>query len=446
MIRATCLGHAALLIETENARVLMDPILGAAVSGGGNVIDPPREIRLNALVDLDLVVISHHHSDHFNLADLALIPRAAEHHFVIPDDDGVEATLRRWGARRVTRLLPGQSIEAADLRLTATRSEVPFPEIGILFQQGELRLLNLVDTVFHPHIPELLALCGSGPNVVLAPFQAGGYMSFLPLREEGFPPGLEPAIQAWASEALEELATDLQQLQPKLVVAFADGLAYTDAGINARHFPLPDSAFADRLAASDIRACSARPGLVLQISEGCEPRMEDAPETLVHVAPQRAANRRFDPAVPLSVHPLSWHDLPLGGRDEPRCGNWLTIVRERMEVSLARLREQPKAETIRQVLSSWHLELLAPETRAVIFCDWPENGTPSVHCTDSPPPERSYGIVCHGADLARVALRDLHLEVITLGGLFRYRSPEEDGELERLRGRALRPLDWLFDS
>lgn len=63
-----------------------------------------------------------------------------------------------------------------------------------------------------------------------------------------------------------------------------------------------------------------------------------------------------------------------------------------------------------------------------------------------PPTSRPYGIVCHGADLAQVALNRLHLEAITLGGLFRYRSPQADGELERLRGRALRPLDWLFGA
>lgn len=446
MIRATCLGHAALLIETDRARVLMDPILGAAVSGGGNVIDPPRELNLASLTNLDLVVISHQHSDHFNLADLAMIPDAARHHFVIPDDAAMESALLRWGAHRVTQLAHGQCIEAGDLRLTATPSDVPFPEMGILFQQGDLRLLNLVDTVFHPHLGELAALCGGAPDVVLAPFQAGGYMSFLPLREGGFPPGLVPAIETWCAEYLEELAADLAQLRPGLTVAFADGLAYEDAGINARHFPLPDSVFTDRLAVMSTAACSARPGLVIEITGGREPRTGQAAETLVRAFPERAARRVFDPAVPLCDRPLSWHDLPRGGRGVAPRADWLPIVRARMAASLARLGAQAKAESARQTLRAWHLDLLDPVSPTVLFCDWPEDGAPAIRSAAASPGDRPYGIICHGADLAQVVSGELHLEAITLGGLFRYRSPQADSDLERLRGRALRPLDWLLGA
>lgn len=446
MIRTTCLGHAALLVETDYARVLMDPILGAAVSGGGNVIDPPRKLNIGALTDLNLIVISHHHSDHFSLADLSLIPDACRHHFVIPDDPFMEAALLEWGADRVTRLVPGQSIETNDLRLTATPSDVPFPEMGILFKQGDLRLLNLVDTVFHSHIGEVAALCGAGPDVLLAPFQAGGYMSFLPLREGGFPAGLVRAIETWSAEYLEELTADIAQLGPRLTIAFADGLAYEDAGINARHFPLPDSAFVDRLEAVGITACSARPGLVVGIAEGLDPRIGQAATAFVRVSLQRAARRQFDPAVPLNDRPLSWHDLPLGGCGVAPRADWRAIVRERMTARLGHLRAQPNAENMRQTLVAWHIELLDPECRIVLFCDWPEEGVPEIRDADIPPEERPYGIVCHGTDLALLTLGHLDLEAITLGGLFRYRSPQEDRELELLRGRVLRPLDWLFGS
>jgi len=446
MIRATCLGHAALLIETEYSRVLMDPILGAAVSGGGNIIDPPRELNVAALDELDLVIISHHHSDHYNIDDLAMIPDAVRHHFIIPNDETMEAALVRWGAHRVTRLISGQTIKAGDLRLTATPSEVPFSEMGILFQQGNLRLLNLVDTVFHQHLHYLAELCGGSLDAVLAPFQAGGYMSFLPLREGGFPPGLVPAIKSWGAEYLEELVSDVAQLHPRLAIAFADGLAYEDAGINARHFPLPDSVFVERLATKGIAGCSAHPGLVVEINEGSEPKTSQAAKTLVRVFPERAAQRQFDPTVQLSDRPLSWHELHLGGRESPSPENWLPILCERMSERLESLHAQPNAESMRLTLEAWHLELLDPASPSIIFCDWPKLGLPSVHVGKLRPASRPYGIVCHGADLARVALGELNLETITLGGLFRYRSPKDDRELEGLRGRTLRPLDWLFGS
>ena len=124
--------------------------------------------------------------------------------------------------------------------------------------------------------------------------------------------------------------------------------------------------------------------------------------------------------------------------------DWLPILSEKMAVRLDRLHTQPNAESVRQTLAAWHLELLDPASPTILFCDWPEGGAPSVRIATARPASRPYGIVCHGADLARVALGELNLETITLGGLFRYRSPQEDSELEQLRGRALRPLDWLF--
>ena len=408
------------------------------------MIDPPRELDTAALTDIDLVVISHHHSDHFNLTDLAMIPGATEHTFVIPDDVIMEATLLDWGASRVVRLSHGQCIEARDMRLTATPSDVPFAEMGILFQQGELQLLNLVDTVFHPRLAELITLCKDGPDVVLAPFQAGGYMSFLPLRLGGPPPGLLPAIESWSREYLEELTADLLQLQPRLAVAFADGLAYEDAGINARHFPLPDSVFISRLAASGINACSARPGVLLEVSKDHSPHVAEATHKLVCPSLARAAQRCFDPTVPISDTPLSWYDLPSGGRGNSPREDWRCIVENHLAAKLLSLMSFPKAEHMREVLSAWYLEMLDAGKRVLLTAEWPLKGVPAIRYYNALPASRTYGIVCHGVDLAQVVLGHLPLDAITLGGLFRYRSPQDDGELEKLRGRVLRPLEWLF--
>lgn len=446
MIRATCLGHAALLVETDEARVLMDPILGSAVSGGGNVIDPPRTIDVSKLTALDLVVVSHHHSDHYNLNDLARIPNVHAQHFVIPNDARMHYTLTKWGVRKITALRSGESIQVKDLKLTATPSDVPFDEMGILFEQGETRLLNLVDTVFHPLLPDVAKIVGRAPNLILAPFQAGGYMSFLPLREGGLPPGLITTIEMWSKEYLEELTTDLAALQPQMVVAFADGLAYIDQGINARHFPMPDSAFVDRLQELNISACPAKPGLVLEVDgkSAWAARVPSDP-SLIQVYHSQGADRTFDSNVPMTDRPLSWYELPHGGMGTTIDPDWFRLLENEMTVRLTRLNDSEDRGRMQQTLLDWHLELILPsEERLLLRVCWSGNGTGAWRKLKPDEGRGNYGILCHGPDLAQIALGRLDMEALTLGGLFRYRSPDEDSELERLRGRTLKPLEWIF--
>src|SRR5436853_2573669 len=134
MLELNCLGHATLLVRTTRAAVLCDPILGEAVSGGGNVVRPRRTVHLERLPPLNAVLISHHHSDHFSLSDLVRLPGIQGQRILAPENSEAITALHRFGCTRVEPLRVGPPVTIEDVTVTPTPSAVDFPEVGFLFR------------------------------------------------------------------------------------------------------------------------------------------------------------------------------------------------------------------------------------------------------------------------------------------------------------------------
>jgi L-ascorbate metabolism protein UlaG (beta-lactamase superfamily) len=121
-LRVTWLGHSTLLLELDDARLLIDPVWGTRASpfswlGPRRWYDPP--LALADLPSIDAVLISHDHYDHLDeptilqLADIA--PR-----FIVPL--GVGAHLEYWGikAEKITELEWWQQHTIGSIEITAT--------------------------------------------------------------------------------------------------------------------------------------------------------------------------------------------------------------------------------------------------------------------------------------------------------------------------------------
>lgn len=77
---ATFLGHQTWLIEHNKTKVLIDPLLCkdfGLTDDHRLEIYPPRRVDHRALNDIDIVFLSHEHSDHFDIESLNLLPRTA---------------------------------------------------------------------------------------------------------------------------------------------------------------------------------------------------------------------------------------------------------------------------------------------------------------------------------------------------------------------------------
>ncbi|MEX2447060.1 MAG: MBL fold metallo-hydrolase [Dehalococcoidia bacterium] len=156
MITATWYGHATVLLEVDGLRVLTDPLLRPRL---GHL---RRYATLPALPAApDVVVISHLHWDHLDLASLRLL--GADTRLVVPR--GAGALLHRAGFARVDEIGIGESLHLEGVRIEATPVahsgfRPPFgPTVraaGYLIE-GSRRVYFAGDTALFPEMTALAA-------------------------------------------------------------------------------------------------------------------------------------------------------------------------------------------------------------------------------------------------------------------------------------------------
>jgi L-ascorbate metabolism protein UlaG (beta-lactamase superfamily) len=430
MIRCTCLGHATLLVEGDGTRILMDPVLKDYLSGGGNRFNPPRIIDESVLREpFDAVVVSHSHDDHFYPPDIETLPGFPDTPFLIPRDPDLETALRHLGASNVRCLEPWDVVRIGSMSLTATPSEVPFPEMGVAIETRVGTVLNLVDSVFASFAE---ALAARFPKIMLAliPFQAGGYLEFFPLRVASPPSGLVAHVKARNADSLATMRGTLEKLKPVVAAPFADGLRYVDDPINSWHFPLSDSHFFALARGLGITAHPTTPGSTFQLSQDRVHYSASSPRVKIT---GDAHPRHFNPHVRIPDQPLRWIDsadtrlrrnLSLRPHDAT-----IQFIQEALGAR-AKTHTQCRSHALKQRLRNWDLELLNPSGETTTTLLIADSDMPAVYLQRNPFPSRPYGLRFYADDLAAALDGSASLNYLLHGGHFRYRSPDTDAPLE----------------
>jgi L-ascorbate metabolism protein UlaG (beta-lactamase superfamily) len=172
--RLTYVGHATVLIEQAGVRLLTDPLLRSGIAHVRRRVPPPD---LEALRDLDAVLISHAHADHLDVPSLRLLA----HRGPVVAPRGCAAILRKAGLRDVIELVPGDRCTIASAELEALPAEhdgrrhplgTEMPALGFLVH-GPARVYFAGDTDLFDAMADLagrvdvalLPIWGWGPRL-----------------------------------------------------------------------------------------------------------------------------------------------------------------------------------------------------------------------------------------------------------------------------------------
>ncbi|MBD2299677.1 MBL fold metallo-hydrolase [Nostoc sp. FACHB-87] len=139
------IGHASIFVETQDCKVMMDPVLWDKFCEVTTSICPEREVIYDQIPEYDVLVISHRHLDHFDIRSLAYLPKNVD--VFIPKDQLIENCLRQLGYSHIYTLSDFSEVKIGSTTLLATRSENRVPEYGMVFADPSGVFWNQVDSL-----------------------------------------------------------------------------------------------------------------------------------------------------------------------------------------------------------------------------------------------------------------------------------------------------------
>jgi L-ascorbate metabolism protein UlaG (beta-lactamase superfamily) len=162
----TFIGHATVLIQSAAGNVLIDPVFSRRASplsfAGPRRVRAPG-VQFDDLPPISLVLLSHNHYDHCDLAALQQLERRFHPLVLTPLGNG--RLLRSAGLTQVEELDWWESASGVPLPVTVTPAQHfsargPFDRNralwgGFLVEVGGQRILHAGDSGYGPHFPEM---------------------------------------------------------------------------------------------------------------------------------------------------------------------------------------------------------------------------------------------------------------------------------------------------
>ncbi len=182
-VAVTFLGHSTFLLQLAGLNVLTDPVF-ATHAGPFGLLGPkrarPAALRLGELPRIDVVVLSHNHYDHLDLAALRWLSR--QHRPIIVTTLGNKAWLETRGVGRVSEFDWWQAGDATrELGVVCTPAQhfaarTPWDRCRTLWGGFFLRtpagsIFFAGDSGWAPHFAEIATRLGA-PDLALIPIGA----------------------------------------------------------------------------------------------------------------------------------------------------------------------------------------------------------------------------------------------------------------------------------
>ncbi len=288
-MRVTLLGHAAVLVEMGKMTILMDPVLQDPFEDRLVISCPKREIDVDRLPPIDVVIISHRHPDHFDLPSLDRLSRNCQ--VCCPLDPLIAHALKRLGFRHVTNLEPGKPMSVEKMEILPTRSDnQTVREFGIVFRDETGTFWNQVDTEVSPvTINGVLEHC-SRVDLLFAMYASQNFAFFESL-ETSFP-----------YETHRQNLQNVLTIRPRLTVPGSAGFRFfgEHEWLNRFLFPISRELFLGDLRTLDstLETAIMDPGDVVEIDAG-EVRIQRAASPFARTLEDDNHQILFNPTGPI---------------------------------------------------------------------------------------------------------------------------------------------------
>lgn len=174
-MQITILGHASVLVEAGDQRVLVDPLFSDRFANGAIGFHPARTIHRDRLPEPTAIVVTHLHLDHWHPPTLETFDRATP--IIAPPDAWVLRRLREIGFVDVTTAEPWTPIRLGDdgpsehLELLPTPSDAEVEEFGLVFRCGSATYWHMSDSDVTPAVGEQVRERVGRPTIVATRYQ-----------------------------------------------------------------------------------------------------------------------------------------------------------------------------------------------------------------------------------------------------------------------------------
>jgi L-ascorbate metabolism protein UlaG (beta-lactamase superfamily) len=288
-MKITLLGHASVLVEMQGATCLMDPVLHDPFEEGAVTSCPHRIVHPERLPPIDILIVSHRHPDHFDLASLAAVPRDCD--TICPADPLIVYALRQLGFARIHPVHPMGAISSAEFELYPTRSESPgVIELGMVFHDRSGSFWNQVDGLLSTETIDAMVERFGRIDLLFAMYASQNF-DFFDSRATDFP----------FDEHRQNLESVLR-IRPRMTAPASAGFRFcgAHAWLNALLFPISAERFVADLARLDTSLATVimKPGDVFEITPRGVVHRPGASDIAVMVKDDRA-RIRFDPTAPI---------------------------------------------------------------------------------------------------------------------------------------------------
>jgi L-ascorbate metabolism protein UlaG (beta-lactamase superfamily) len=288
-VKVTLLGHASVLVEMNSATCLMDPVFFDPFEEGAVVSCPERVVYLEQLPPVDILIVTHRHPDHFDIASLARLSRNCD--AICPADPVITYGLKKLGFGRIHPVEPMGEITSADFELYPTRSEAAsVREFGMVFKDESGVFWNQVDTSLSTATIATV-LERFGRLDLLFAMYASQNFEFFESQSPNFP-----------FETHRENLENILKIRPRMVAPGSAGFRFCadHAWLNAFLFPISAERFladVERLC-PEIEARVMKPGDVFEIGANVVHHLPAA-STAVVIKSDNIALIDFDPTAPI---------------------------------------------------------------------------------------------------------------------------------------------------